>query len=150
MKITPIEGSDLEDFLKAADMFATESKVGVPINPDTLIEQIASMIEKQHGNVLIARTEEGEFVGTIGFCVSPMWWDETYLIGEELFWWVSPEYRNGLIGIKLLNEAEKYIRALGAKEFHMMCLETVEPDKVGSLYQRLGFSPAQYLYRKRF
>lgn len=63
---------------------------------------------------------------------------------SELIWFVAPESRKGGDGIKLLWEAERVARELGAKKFQV----SAPNEKVGAIYKRFGFSQIEVNYLK--
>lgn len=149
MNISPLMAEDVEDLLYAADRFSEEAQLEVPVNHQDFLNRMIDMITGNLGNVLIARSDDGDFLGTIGFFVVPVFWNDSYKVGEEMFWWVRPEYRNSQVGMLLLREAEAYMKHLGASEIHMFSLESSNPELAGKIYIKDGFTLLQHTYRKR-
>ena len=65
--------------------------------------------------------------------------------GDELAWWVEPEYRKGTLGHKLLCAGEHWARQNG-----LTVLKMVAPagSDVGTHYVRRGFSLVETVYQK--
>ena len=68
------------------------------------------------------------------------------LIGSELCWWVEPEARGGLGGIRLLRHAEQWARLQGAVAFQM----GAPTPAIGEFYERIGYTRIETIYQKRF
>ncbi len=148
---TYIQPTDIPDILNTAIEFNIESQCGVPVDPNSLVDYIVKTLEHKVGNVIIARQKDDlKFAGTLMVVTDSMWWDKNYKIASEVFWWVAPEFRGSSCGSDMLIIGESLARELGAQEFHMFCLESVNPDRVASLLERSGYVQAQRMFRKRF
>ena len=60
-------------------------------------------------------------------------------MATELAWWVEPLYRNTSAGVKLLKALEESAEQNGCVSLSMICLESLEPEKIQSIYQRIGY-----------
>lgn len=68
------------------------------------------------------------------------------LYGDEIAWWVEPEYRRGRVGPQLLVAAEQWARQMGCQSVKM-----VAPFKstVGAFYERCGYTAVETAYAKQ-
>lgn len=84
------------------------------------------------GRILLGE-EDGKVMGLIGFIVA-----NHHFSGQryaaELMWYVEQEHRRTGLGLKLLWEAKKQAKEMGAEGFVM----TAPNDAVASIYQRCG------------
>ena len=94
------------------------------------------------GRILLGE-EEGQVVGLIGFILA-----NHHFSGQryaaELMWYIEPEHRKGGPGLKLLWEAEKQAKEMGAESF----LFTAPNEDVAALYKRFGYDKLEVTYRK--
>lgn len=101
------------------------------------------VIESTKGKVLLYENDDGKVVGLLGFIIFPH-----YFTGEptatEIMWYVEPEERSGGGAIKLLWEAEKQAKEIGATRMGF----TAPNEEVGSLYQRFGYKKVEVSYMK--
>lgn len=94
------------------------------------------------GRILLGE-DEGKVVGLLGFIVA-----NHHFSGQryaaELMWYVEEEHRKGGIALKLMWEAEKQAKEMGAEDF----VFTAPNEDVASLYKRFGYSKMEVAFRK--
>lgn len=94
------------------------------------------------GRILLGE-EDGKVVGMLGFVVA-----NHHFSGQryaaELAWYVLPEHRKGGPGLKLLWEAEKQAKEMGAETF----IFTAPNEDVSALYSRFGYKKLEVAYKK--
>jgi GNAT superfamily N-acetyltransferase len=94
------------------------------------------------GRILLGE-EDGKVVGLIGFILA-----NHHFSGQkyaaELMWFVEEEHRKGGIAMKLLWEAEKQAKEMGAEDM----LFTAPNESVAAIYKRFGYKPLEVTYRK--
>lgn len=64
-------------------------------------------------------------------------------MASELAWWVRPAYRKTSAGVKLLKALESSAKENGAVSLTMICLESINPEEVQGIYERMGYSQAE-------
>lgn len=66
--------------------------------------------------------------------------------GDEIAWWVEPEFRHTRVGYKLLGAAERW-----ATTNRLSCLKMVAPagSKLGTFYERRGYTVVETAYQKQ-
>lgn len=69
------------------------------------------------------------------------------LYGDEVAWWVEPEYRTGRIGYNLLRTAEDWSRQNGLSVLKMVA--PAGSPEVGTFYERVGFTLVESAYQKQ-
>jgi GNAT superfamily N-acetyltransferase len=115
-------------------------------DPDTMAQTLANMIAAPGGIVLVAYDDD-RLVGMAGGLVYPAYFNVHHLTGQEMFWWVAPEYRSGL-GSKMLEALEASAKDRGCHSWSMICLAKVRPEVVGRLYERRGYRASERSYIK--
>lgn len=116
----------------------TDYKNQVTIEPDALHKLGEQLVAK---NGLLVSERGGQLVGMIGFVLFPHFFSGEMVAGE-VFWWVDPEHRGE--GPKLMKEAERHAREAGAKRMQMIAPN----ERVGTLYERCGYSFVETAYQK--
>lgn len=101
---------------------------------------IADFVAKSpdHGRVILAvqDLQDGKIehvVGVFAFFIHPGLYTGKPTAGE-LIWYVAPEYRKGGVALRLLAEAEKQAKEMGAQYMTL----TAPTEDVGRLYGRCG------------
>lgn len=87
--------------------------------------------------VILLGERDGAPVGALGGMV----YQEPYsgeLVAVEFFWFVDPGSRGG--GMALYREFEEFARRCGCTQIRMAHLLDLMPEKLGRVYQRLGFT----------
>lgn len=102
------------------------------------------MISNGMGKILGLK-KDGKFIGAIGLVVSPSL-EDGVMTCMEAFWYVDENQRGQ--GLKLFLKAEKVAKQMGAKRMVMMYLQNSMPEKVKSVYERMGYKYIQTSYFK--
>lgn len=133
---------DIDQIAVLGERFISESHYYrlIGINPDAL-RSVAEMLIAEDNGLLLVDEFYGELAGMIGMIatIHPTSWEP---VASELFWYVPPEARGG--GIKLLFAAERWAREFGCKR----CIMVSPNDRVGLLYERLGYELLETQYIK--
>jgi GNAT superfamily N-acetyltransferase len=141
-------GEDVVQCVVMASRFweLTDHK-NIPFDPDSTIDYFELGLKS--GLFSVAEVS-GNLVGFVIGVTAPCMVNRNYKIGAELAWWVEPEHRNGSIGIKLLKHIEQGAKEAGCAIWSMMCLESQEPEKVESMYLRMGYTKTERSYARSF
>lgn len=117
--------------------------------PDANWHKISQvLIENIRGGVvLIAQTDEGEMMGSIGGRVSHDWYTDQPHLGDHWFF-VRPEHRKSPAAFKLLKEFRKagQERELPVKVAHVLA-DSV--DRMDKFYGKLGFQRSGTLFTEK-
>lgn len=96
----------------------------------------------ENGKILVAE-EDGLVIGLIGFILA-----NHHFSGQryaaELMWYCLPDHRKGGAAMKLLWEAEKAAKDMGAKTM----VFTAPNEDVSAIYQRFGYRKLEVAYSK--
>ena len=116
----------------------------VALNPDWGVYEYL----QEHGNLQIvtARNDEGVMVGYVVYIISPWLHYRDHILADGDVFWLHPDYRKGLTGIKLLRAAEDFLKQYGVD----FIINKVKLHKdIGPLFERMGFKPIERVYAKR-
>ncbi len=99
------------------------------------------MIKSDEAAILV----RNDLNGCVGLILSPFFFFPEKYVCNELFWWVSPEYRGQ--GARLIKHAEKWALSKGAI-FAPSSIQAMNGDAVNAIYERLGYQKAETIYLK--
>lgn len=104
-----------------------------PLSPN-----YASYIVAQENEILTCVTcRDGDvLVGYIAFFVMPHIHYLTCKTAHEDLYFIKPEYRKGMTGIKLFKKAEEVLKAKGVQRIIMSCKTNLDHT---SIFERLGY-----------
>lgn len=137
---------DLEAIMEMAEKFyaATEYSEVIPFDRESAENLVLSSCKQ--GMCFVDDDYRGFVLGML----FPYSLNNSEIVGSELAWWVEPEYRNEMVGIQLLEALESAAETNGAKMWSMMCLESIEPDKVERIYERMGYTRTERTFTRTF
>lgn len=99
------------------------------------------------GTLLIAESAE-RAVGMAACVVFPFYCNMETKIGQEIFWFCKPDFRNG-VGAALLDELETEARRKGADVFMSAAIAGLRDGAIARVYQRRGYKPAENTYIRK-
>ncbi len=124
----------LDDIPRLVEMgrkFAELATPHVGFDAGSVSNLLKGLIESDDGLVLCTETS------MFGAVIYPHPFNNGHRVAQELFWWSE-----GREGFGLLKAAEKALIGR-CDSMVMITLETVNPDRMASLYQKLGFAPME-------
>lgn len=147
-EIRPANEADIPAMLTMGRRFFDASGYGrfTEFNEGVLAETFRRLIDSDTGVIWVA--DAGPLVGFTGGLLYPFYFSGR-LTGQELFWWVDEEYRGGGVARDLFKALESWAKSLGAETFGMVALEALSPERVGGMYQKAGYVPAEHAYMRR-
>lgn len=99
--------------------------------------------------VFVAEGDNGIIQGSIGAVLQPWFCNRNLMTVEEIFWWVSDEFRGTRAGILLHRALMQFAEEAGAATVSMSIEESIgNSDKLDRYYRRCGFNPASRTYLK--
>lgn len=101
-------------------------------DPARMRETAARLIASDDAALFVAE-KDGCLIGMIGLLafVHPI---SARRVASEVMWFVRPEHR-GRVGLRLLERAEAWARAMDATALHMIA----PTDRVGRIYEARGY-----------
>lgn len=118
----------------------------VPYCEESMQGLMAEMVDD---GMLIILLEHDVVVGGIGGMLAPLFINRKFKVAHEFFWWVDPQVR-GRIGLELLKRFEHRAKELNCVYVMMLALKSTDPEnKMGTLYERMGYEKSETGYVKR-
>jgi len=120
----------------------------VPItkeNKALWVNRWKNLLDSKNGEIL-GLFRDDKIIGAIGFVFFPSL-EDGVLTCSEAFWYVDEEHRGK--GLSLLLHLEKIAKSRGAERLLMIHLNNSMPDKLKSVYERLGFKCIETIYMKQ-
>lgn len=112
-------------------------------SPEHSAKLALSVIQASGGKILLYENDSGRVAGLLGFLIFPH-----YFTGEptatEIMLYVEPSERAGAGGLKLIWEAEKQAKAMGATRIGF----TAPNEEIGKLYEKCGCKKLEVTYMK--
>jgi hypothetical protein len=141
---------DLDELLRMGRAFHAVTGVAdiVPLDEASLERTFIQLIDNPYGCLIVCDAGMN-LCGAVGALVHPHYMNSKHMTGQELFWWVEPDYRNRT-GPLLFDALETWVSQIGASTFSMITLEALEPERVAAMYKRRGYRPAERSYIKAF
>ena len=123
---------------------------GLPYCPQHTEEIFQTM--RCHGISLVAE-EEGQIIGYIMMAITPVMFSKGATMATEIVFYVDPDHRkkglgSKLVGLDLIEAAEKVAKYHGCSFFNMVNLSEVMPEKSAKLYKHLGMELVESTYLK--
>lgn len=131
---------DLEYIIDAAERFYAEAGFEYPDNVREYYNQL-------NDNPLIFTVVERGKGFIVGF-IAPSFLEPSKIQCSELAWYVEPEHRGSSVAIKLMKKYENFAKEKGCNYVTMVCLDNLNPDKVGDIYHKLGYNTLEHHFRK--
>lgn len=112
-------------------------------SPETSAEFALTVILGLKGKVLLYENDKGKICGLLAFIIFPHYFTKEPT-ATEIMWYVEPEERAGGAGLKLLWEAEKVAKEMGATRMGF----SAPNEDVAGLYKRFGYKKLEVTYMK--
>ena len=136
---------DLESLMGLCVMFHGESRwVDYELCLKKLGSFIVSFIEGSDRVVFVAE-RDGVLVGCIFGELTSMFWSNDLSVYDRM-WYVEPDNRGTLVGVRLLKSLIEWSRARGAKEFFVGHSSGIARGRSDLLLRRLGLDSVATLY----
>lgn len=119
-----------------------QNKVKMKLDPD--IEKLDYLNSLGRLHIVIAR-DNGKLVGYHASVIDTLIHYKTILAAKGDLHWLHPDYRKGMIGIKLLKEVERTLKMRGVQV--MADFTKLYADK-GAVFEHLGYTPIERVYTK--
>lgn len=137
--IRPATASDIPRLLAMGEGFSDKARLIEHVGYDaaSMGKTFAWMVGDENCCVFIGEN------GAIGGMKSPHPFNHSHWIAQELFWWSE-----GREGLRLLDAFEAWATET-CGTVRMICLEAINPERMGKLYGRRGYEPLEHGYIKR-
>ena len=99
--------------------------------------------------LLLVGELEGEIVGVTSCLLYPLYFSQA-MVGQELWWWLTPKARGSGIGKVMFQTIEAWAKDKGASALFMIALEDERAAAMEKVYFRAGFKPLERTFIKEF
>ena len=139
--------ADTQDIMRMGRaFFARTAYADIGFDEESVLDLVAKLIGSPEGLLLIA--ENPHPVGMIGALRYPFYMNRHHITSQELFWWVDEDARASGAGLALVEALEQWVGSSGTHSLQMMCLESIEPERMSALYRRRRYRPAERTFMK--
>lgn len=128
------------------DFFA-EAKLPGEFKADVFCKTWRALIEIGLGFILAAYKGNNQAVGALGAVMAPDL-NDGQLVSQETFWFMSADSRGSLMSTRLLRAFEEKAREKGVKRISMVHLLSLNADKLGKFYERMGYRALEVHFMK--
>lgn len=141
-KATP---QDFDAILDLSAEFWLHTQFTEPFERDhTLV-----MVQMAYDHELLAVVDvDGKVMGFSAGIKAPLLGSSQAMHGTELAWWISPQLRGKMHGVRLLEFIERLAIAQDLTYWHMVSMESSMPEYVNGLYERLGYKKSETTWTK--
>lgn len=117
----------------------------VPLDVD-----VRKLLQFEQMGVLsvVAARHEGKLVGYVVILMGPHMHHASTQWAQVDGFWLDPAYRKGLAGYRMLRGAVAAIRKKGGKVLTVPVLPSFKDGRINHLFDRLGFTQSEIVYRK--
>lgn len=142
-----------EDIPELVDMLiAFQSEAGCygQIDPDakSISNSLKMMIDGENSDIAIYEAD-GKIAGTTAVFAYPSWFNFSQLTGQEMFWYIKPEFRNKFgIAMRMFNWLEKWAEDHSLKTLTVASTGTLKVEKLEKFYESKGYKKWDVLYTK--
>jgi hypothetical protein len=126
---------DMSQMLVIGEKFCAAA--GQPLNREALERSLTVLLQSDNAAIFVNEDVSGIIAGLL----FPSFFSGE-LIAQELFWWAQSE------GLSLLKHFEEWAQAAGASQVIMLCLDSIEPERVAKIYQRRGYSALEHSFTR--
>jgi GNAT superfamily N-acetyltransferase len=104
------------------------------------------LIASGTGVIICHESKPGHPDGAIGFVVAPDFYEG--VVASEVFFYVKPELRAGMIGGRLFNAFEKRAKDMGATRLVVHHMTDLNAGNISEAYVRRGYLPCDVMFIK--
>jgi len=139
----------LSQFLDEARPLLVDHWENIALNKDTIpLNPLWNIYEKleETGNLkIITARQDEKLVGYAAYVISPSLHYSSQIIADADVFWLDPNYRKGMAGMRLFKHAEKVLKSYGVTRI----LNKVKIHfDVGKVFERMGYDPIERVYSK--
>ena len=118
------------------------NKDTIPLNP---LWNIYEKLEETGNLKIITARQDEKLVGYAAYVISPSLHYSSEIIADADVFWLDPNYRKGMAGMRLFKHAEKVLKSYGVTRI----LNKVKIHfDVGKVFERMGYDPIERVYSK--
>lgn len=138
----------LVDMLKA---FQIEAGCYSEIDPcdESLASSVKSLIDGPDSDIVVYEMD-GIVAGMTGIFASPSWFNFAQKTGQEMFWYIRPEFRKKFgIASRMFNWLEEWAKEHKLRTLSVASTASLNVDGLAEFYKKRGYKPWDILYTKK-
>ena len=143
--IRPLTVAELPLCLEGGKSFFDEGKMPGGFKPEVFLTNWRRLLVTSQGVVLGMFRADGAIMGALGGLLAPDL-NNGDLLAVECFFYMIPSERGS--GVRLLYAYEDWARSQGCIRAAMVHLQHLQPERLGQLYERLGYRKIEVCYVK--
>lgn len=150
MIVRELQACDIPGVINVCKEFARISTLSeVPFIDSDFESFLRNSLGNESIIQMVVISDLGEVVGVCAFSLSSYPFNASEIVANEAWWYIKPEYRYGVIGIRLLNSAIEECLEAGATMIALTLEEHLD-QRMPAFYERMGFSKKESTYIKAF
>ena len=111
----------------------------VPFDWDIMVEWVSDRIDDD-GSLVLGAWSGSDLVGcVIGLTFVPPYSER--VVAGDFIWYVKPEHRGGMVGVRLMKMFENWAVDAGAAQILTGATSGIKSERGAALLERLGFVP---------
>lgn len=144
---------DIDGIVECAERFFDYAKQpfkNMPFDRQSFVNMMEEHIQSENSVVILlvdSGVNNANVVGGICGFANEWGFNNNIKFGIEVFYWVDEKFR-GIQSIKMLKMYEDEMKRLGVQQNIMISVNTHLADKVGALYNRMGYELMEKMYVK--
>lgn len=146
--IRPATKADIPEIVEMLIAFQEEAGCYGQITPcrESIGKWVADLSEKE---CVCVYEYEGEIAGTTALMICPSWFNFSQIIGQEMWWYIKPEYRGKhAIARRLFKWLETIAKERKLVALTVASTGTLKVDRLKDFYERSGYKIWDVLYTK--
>jgi len=144
------EHPDIPELVEMLLAFQLEAGCYDQIDPcrESLAGFLKGIIDSQDAGAEIYEID-GVIAGATAILAYPSWFNQKQKVGQELFWYIKPEYRGKFgMAMRMFKWLERWAENHKLTALTVASTGTMKVDKLASFYEKRGFKVWDVLYTK--
>lgn len=115
----------------------------------SVMSTLVRIVNDKIPGILIIGEIDNSIVGITCCLLFPFYCNVNVILGQELFWYVKPEFRSSGIANQIKQLLEDEAKARGATNFIMGSIPGLRDVVLARLYKRQGYEPCENTFIKK-
>jgi GNAT superfamily N-acetyltransferase len=120
----------------------------VGTDTESLSATLSALDANPNAVVLVATTDKGDVVGTVGGLLIASWFNYSHVNASTLFWYVQKDHRRSKAGKLLAAAIEQWAKENGAQSFVFNSLANKHQKRMNNIYLSKGYTPIETTFVK--
>ncbi len=134
--IRKAEITDFCEILRLGEELWNESEFDEEYDPKHTMEMVKRCFNDE---LLVVLVVDGSVEGYVAGIKGPSLCSTAAVWGNEISWWVRPEFRMNGNGFELLSFIENLAKEQGVKYWTMVSMKSSMQEKVNDMYEKMGY-----------